>query len=91
MTEFEAVAKVDDLKEGEMRAFDVQGTKIAVANVAGTFHAFGHALLLQVSGWAGISSRATLMEPGRSNQSGEKTTPNVSGRWSGIMASAGLA
>jgi nitrite reductase/ring-hydroxylating ferredoxin subunit len=24
-----------------MRAFDVQGTKIAVANVAGTFYAFG--------------------------------------------------
>ena len=41
MTEFEAVAKADDLKEGEMRAFYVQGTKIAVANVAGTFHAFG--------------------------------------------------
>jgi nitrite reductase/ring-hydroxylating ferredoxin subunit len=41
MTEFEPVAKADDLKEGEMRAFDVQGTKIAVANVAGAFHGFG--------------------------------------------------
>ena len=40
MTEFEAVSRVDDLKEGEMRVFDVQGNKIAVANVAGTFYAF---------------------------------------------------
>ena len=41
MAEFVAVANADDLKEGEMRAFDVGGTKIAVANVAGAFHAFG--------------------------------------------------
>ena len=41
MTEFVAVARADDLKEGDMRAFDVRGVKIAVANVAGTFHAFG--------------------------------------------------
>lgn len=41
MSEFEAVTKADDLEEGEMRAFDVQGTKIAIANLAGTFHAFG--------------------------------------------------
>src|SRR5918997_7117290 len=41
MTEFEAVSRVDDLREGEMRVFDVGGNKIAVANVAGTFYAFG--------------------------------------------------
>jgi nitrite reductase/ring-hydroxylating ferredoxin subunit len=41
MAEFEAVTRADDLKEGDMRAFDVRGTKIAVANVAGAFHAFG--------------------------------------------------
>ena len=41
MAEFEVVARADDLKEGDMRAFDVRGTKIAVANVAGTFYAFG--------------------------------------------------
>src|SRR5919202_7113628 len=41
MDEFEAVARADKLKEGDMRAFDVRGTKIAVANVAGEFHAFG--------------------------------------------------
>ena len=41
MAEFVAVASADDLEEGEMRAFDVGGVKIAVANVAGTFHAFG--------------------------------------------------
>jgi nitrite reductase/ring-hydroxylating ferredoxin subunit len=41
MAEFEVVAGADDLKEGEMRAFDVRGTRVAVANVAGTFYAFG--------------------------------------------------
>src|SRR3954470_13293212 len=41
MAEFEVVGRADDLKEGEMRAFDVRGTQIAVANVAGTFYAFG--------------------------------------------------
>ena len=41
MAEFEVVATADDLREGDMRAFDVRGTKIAVANVAGTFYAFG--------------------------------------------------
>jgi nitrite reductase/ring-hydroxylating ferredoxin subunit len=41
MAEFEVVAGADDLKEGEMQAFDVRGTQIAVANVAGTFYAFG--------------------------------------------------
>ena len=41
MAEFEVVAAADDLKEGDMRVFDVRGTQIAVANVAGTFYAFG--------------------------------------------------
>src|SRR5215212_9364547 len=41
MAEFEVVARADDLKEGDMRAFDVRGTKIAIANVGGTFYAFG--------------------------------------------------
>ena len=41
MAEFEVVGRADDLKEGEMQAFDVGGTQIAVANVAGTFYAFG--------------------------------------------------
>ena len=40
MAEFVAVSRVDDLEEGEMQAFDVRGTKIAVANVDGTFYAF---------------------------------------------------
>lgn len=40
MAEFEVVARADDLKEGDMQAFDVRGNKIAVANVAGTFYAF---------------------------------------------------
>ncbi len=40
MAEFAAVARVGDLVKGEMRAFDVRGTKIAVANVGGAFHAF---------------------------------------------------
>jgi nitrite reductase/ring-hydroxylating ferredoxin subunit len=43
MTEFVTVAGVDDLEEGELRAFDVPGATIAVANVAGTFYAFDDA------------------------------------------------
>jgi nitrite reductase/ring-hydroxylating ferredoxin subunit len=38
---FMAVSRADDLKEGEMQAFKVLETKIAVANVNGTFYAFG--------------------------------------------------
>ena len=41
MTGFVTVSRTGDLKEGEMRAFEVRDTKIAAANVAGTFHAFG--------------------------------------------------
>ena len=41
MAEFEVVVGADNLKEGEMQAFDVGGTQVAVANVAGEFHAFG--------------------------------------------------
>jgi nitrite reductase/ring-hydroxylating ferredoxin subunit len=41
MAEFVAVSGASDLGEGEMRAFDVRGTEIAVANVGGAFHAFG--------------------------------------------------
>jgi nitrite reductase/ring-hydroxylating ferredoxin subunit len=40
MAEFVAVSRAEDLKEGDMRAFDVQHTRIAVANVGGTFYAF---------------------------------------------------
>ena len=37
---FMAVARADDLKEDEVQAFKVLDTKVAVANVAGTFYAF---------------------------------------------------
>ncbi len=37
---FMAVSRADDLTEGEMQAFKVLETKIAVANVNGTFYAF---------------------------------------------------
>ena len=40
MAEFVTVAGVDDIEEGELRAFDARGARIAVANVAGAFHAF---------------------------------------------------
>ena len=39
MAEYVAVSGASDLGEGEMRAFDVRGTKIAVANVGGVLHA----------------------------------------------------
>ena len=38
---FMAVSRADDLKEGDMQAFKVLDTKVAVANVAGTLYAFG--------------------------------------------------
>ena len=41
MAEFVAVGRANDLREGDMWALDVQDTKIAVANVDGTFYAFG--------------------------------------------------
>jgi 3-phenylpropionate/trans-cinnamate dioxygenase ferredoxin subunit len=37
---FMAVARADEFTEGSMRAFKVLDTKIAVANVGGTFYAF---------------------------------------------------
>ena len=40
MADFVAVSGAGDLGEGEMLAFDVHGTQIAVANVGGSFHAF---------------------------------------------------
>ena len=40
MAEFVSISRADDLGEGDIRAFDVRGTKIAVANVDGTFYAF---------------------------------------------------
>jgi nitrite reductase/ring-hydroxylating ferredoxin subunit len=40
MARFVTVAAANELEAGEMRVFDVRGIKIAVANVAGEFHAF---------------------------------------------------
>jgi 3-phenylpropionate/trans-cinnamate dioxygenase ferredoxin component len=40
MAGYVAVSGAGDLGEGEMRAFDVHGTQITVANVGGAFHAF---------------------------------------------------
>jgi nitrite reductase/ring-hydroxylating ferredoxin subunit len=40
MSEFVALGRAEEIQEGGMRAFDVKGTTIAVANVAGVFHAF---------------------------------------------------
>jgi nitrite reductase/ring-hydroxylating ferredoxin subunit len=40
MAEFAAVSRAGDLGQGEMRAFDVRGTRIAVANVGGAFYGF---------------------------------------------------
>ena len=37
---FMAVSRADDLEEGKMQAFKALDTKIAVANVRGTFYAF---------------------------------------------------
>ncbi len=39
MAEFVMVGSVDDVPDGEIRAFDVQGNPVAVVNVQGTFYA----------------------------------------------------
>ena len=41
MSELTSVAKSQDVAEGEMAVFEVGGQKVAVANVEGSFHAFG--------------------------------------------------
>ena len=38
---FTPVGSKDDIPDGEMRSFQVGGEQIAVANVDGSFHAFG--------------------------------------------------
>lgn len=40
MSEFTSVGTVSAIGEGELGAFEVGGTRIAVANVEGTFYAF---------------------------------------------------
>jgi 3-phenylpropionate/trans-cinnamate dioxygenase ferredoxin subunit len=42
MGEFKTVGQASAVGDGDMKAFDVAGVKVAVANVAGTFHAFGN-------------------------------------------------
>jgi nitrite reductase/ring-hydroxylating ferredoxin subunit len=41
MTEFTRVARNGDVNEGGMAAFDVNGQRVAVAHVNGSFYAFG--------------------------------------------------
>ncbi len=41
MGEFVRVAEAAGIGENDVSAFDVGGERIAVANVRGTFHAFG--------------------------------------------------
>ena len=41
MSEFVKVTDAAEIAEGELAAFDVEGARIAVANVGGTLHAFG--------------------------------------------------
>jgi nitrite reductase/ring-hydroxylating ferredoxin subunit len=40
MSEFVTVGSAADLSEGEMRAFEVGGRRVTVANVGGSLHAF---------------------------------------------------
>jgi nitrite reductase/ring-hydroxylating ferredoxin subunit len=41
MPGFVTVGSVEDVPDGEVRAFDVNGQPVAVANAGGTFFAFG--------------------------------------------------
>jgi nitrite reductase/ring-hydroxylating ferredoxin subunit len=38
---FVTIGQASDIGEGEMRQVEVAGIKVAIANVAGTFYAFG--------------------------------------------------
>jgi 3-phenylpropionate/trans-cinnamate dioxygenase ferredoxin subunit len=42
MAEFATVGPADAVSDGDMAAFEVEGDKVAVANVGGTLHAFGN-------------------------------------------------
>lgn len=42
MGEFTTLGPADAVSDGDMKAFDVEGVKVAVANVDGTLHAFGN-------------------------------------------------
>ena len=42
MGELMIVGSPSDVSDGDMKAFDVGSVKVAVANVDGTFHAFGN-------------------------------------------------
>ena len=42
MGEFTSLGPVDSVSDGDMKAFEVEGVKVAVANVGGTLHAFGN-------------------------------------------------
>lgn len=42
MTEFSSVLKTSDLAEGQMKTVDIGGIEIVIANVGGTFCAFGN-------------------------------------------------
>jgi nitrite reductase/ring-hydroxylating ferredoxin subunit len=41
MAEFRSVTKTEDVAKGQVAAFEVDGERVAVANVAGDFYAFG--------------------------------------------------
>jgi len=42
MAEFATVGPADAVGDGDLKAFDIDGVKVAVANVGGTLHAFGN-------------------------------------------------
>ncbi len=41
MADYATVGKTGDIEEGKLARFEVNGTEVAVANVEGTFYAFG--------------------------------------------------
>ncbi|MGQ0849556.1 MAG: Rieske (2Fe-2S) protein [Actinomycetota bacterium] len=41
MDQFATVAKVVDIKDGDLASFEVAGNRVAIANVGGSFYGFG--------------------------------------------------
>ncbi|HEX2031604.1 MAG TPA: non-heme iron oxygenase ferredoxin subunit [Actinomycetota bacterium] len=61
MAEFVTVGRPGDVPEGEVRAFEVEGTRVAVARVDGSFHAFDDTCTHQLCSLADGDLEATAV------------------------------
>jgi nitrite reductase/ring-hydroxylating ferredoxin subunit len=62
MADYVKVAKTGDIPPGEMKAFDVNGEEVAVANHEGAFYAFGNICPHEGADLAGASGAVVGQE-----------------------------